>query len=144
MSGAELETRILRLHERGTGILKIGKALGIATALVQRVVMEQSRPFTPAPSEITRIMRPAPTMFTRPRPSRWDGAAAATPRSSPPTANGVISGWVALLSGSNSPGPPTPHEDTAKEVEIVSEEIGYCDDPVWPEEYDGLGGFEDE
>jgi hypothetical protein len=29
----------------GTGILKIGKALGIGTGTVQRVVMEQQRPF---------------------------------------------------------------------------------------------------
>jgi hypothetical protein len=45
MSRAELERRILRLHKDGTGILKIGKTLGIGTALVQRVVMEQPRPF---------------------------------------------------------------------------------------------------
>jgi hypothetical protein len=45
MSGAELEKRILRLHKGGTGILKIGKTLGVGTALVQRVVMEQQRPF---------------------------------------------------------------------------------------------------
>jgi hypothetical protein len=38
-----LRQRILRLHKAGTGILKIGKALGIGT--VQRVVMEQPRPF---------------------------------------------------------------------------------------------------
>ena len=37
--------RILRLHKGGTGILKIGKTLGVGTALVQRVVMEQPRPF---------------------------------------------------------------------------------------------------
>jgi hypothetical protein len=43
MSRAELEKRILRLHKDGTGILKIGKALGTGT--VQRVVMEQLRPF---------------------------------------------------------------------------------------------------
>jgi hypothetical protein len=35
-----LEKRILRLYKNGTGILKIGKTLG-----VQRVVMEQPRPF---------------------------------------------------------------------------------------------------
>jgi DNA invertase Pin-like site-specific DNA recombinase len=45
MSKAELEKRILRLHKGGTGILKIGKTLGVGTALVQRVVTEQSRPF---------------------------------------------------------------------------------------------------
>ena len=45
MSGAELEKRILRLHKGGTGILKIGKALGIGTGTVQRVLMEQPRPF---------------------------------------------------------------------------------------------------
>ena len=37
--------RILRLHKGGVGILKIGKTLGVGTALVQRVVMEQRRPF---------------------------------------------------------------------------------------------------
>ena len=45
MSRAELEKRILRLHKGGTGILKIGKTLGIGTSVVQRVVMEKSRPF---------------------------------------------------------------------------------------------------
>ena len=40
-----MEQRILRLHKGGTGILKIGKALGIGTGPVQRVLMEQSRPF---------------------------------------------------------------------------------------------------
>ena len=45
MSRAELEKRILRLHKSGTGILKIGKALRIGTGTVQRVVMEQPRPF---------------------------------------------------------------------------------------------------
>jgi hypothetical protein len=41
----ELEKRILRLHKGGAGILKIGKALGIGTGKVQRVLMERSRPF---------------------------------------------------------------------------------------------------
>jgi len=45
MSRAELEKRILRLYKGGTGMLKIGKTLGIGTGLVQRVVMEQPRPF---------------------------------------------------------------------------------------------------
>jgi DNA invertase Pin-like site-specific DNA recombinase len=45
MSRAELEKRILRLHEGGTGILKIGKTLGIGTGTVQRALMEQPRPF---------------------------------------------------------------------------------------------------
>jgi len=45
MSRAELEKRILRLRKGGTGILKIGKALGIGTGTVQRVVLEQPRPF---------------------------------------------------------------------------------------------------
>jgi hypothetical protein len=37
----------LRPHKGGTGILKIGKALGIGTGAVQRVIviMEQSRHF---------------------------------------------------------------------------------------------------
>ena len=35
----------MRLHKGGTGILKIGKALGIGTGTVQRVLMEQPRPF---------------------------------------------------------------------------------------------------
>ena len=39
----ELEKRILRLHKGGTGISKIGRALGTGT--VQRVLMEQPRPF---------------------------------------------------------------------------------------------------
>ena len=37
--------RILRLHKGGTGILKIGKTLGIGTGTVQRVLTEQPRPF---------------------------------------------------------------------------------------------------
>jgi DNA invertase Pin-like site-specific DNA recombinase len=41
MTRVELEKRILRLHKEGTGILKIGKTLGVGTALVQGVV----RPF---------------------------------------------------------------------------------------------------
>jgi hypothetical protein len=45
MSRAELERRILRLHKGGTGILKIGKTLGIGTGTVQRILMEQLRPF---------------------------------------------------------------------------------------------------
>jgi len=45
MSRAELEKRILRLQKGGTGILKIGKALGIGTGTVQRVLLEQPRPF---------------------------------------------------------------------------------------------------
>ena len=40
-----MEKRILRLHKGGTGILKIGKALGIGTGTVQRVLMEQPRAF---------------------------------------------------------------------------------------------------
>jgi transposase-like protein len=45
MSRAELKKRILRLHKGGAGILKIGKTLGIGTGTVQRVLMEQPRPF---------------------------------------------------------------------------------------------------
>ena len=45
MSRAQLEKRILRLYKGGTGIVKIGKTLGIGTGLVQRVVTEQPRPF---------------------------------------------------------------------------------------------------
>ena len=45
MSRAELEKRILRLHKGDTSMLKIGKTLGVGTALVQRVVMDQPRPF---------------------------------------------------------------------------------------------------
>jgi hypothetical protein len=45
MSRAELEKSILRLYRDGTGVLKIGKALGIGTGTVQRVLMEQPRPF---------------------------------------------------------------------------------------------------
>jgi hypothetical protein len=45
MSRTELEKRILRLYKGGTGILKIGKTLGVGTGTVQRVVTEQTRPF---------------------------------------------------------------------------------------------------
>ena len=44
MSRAQLEKRILSLHKGGTGILKIGKTLGVGTALVQGIV----RPFAQA------------------------------------------------------------------------------------------------
>ena len=39
------ETTHSRCSKGGTGILKIGKALSIGTGTVQRVVMEQPRPF---------------------------------------------------------------------------------------------------
>jgi DNA invertase Pin-like site-specific DNA recombinase len=42
---AKEDKRILRLYKGGTGILKIGKALGIGTGTVQRVLMEQPRTF---------------------------------------------------------------------------------------------------
>ena len=42
---AELEKCILRLYKGGTGIVKIGKTLGVGTGTVQRVVTEQPRPF---------------------------------------------------------------------------------------------------
>jgi hypothetical protein len=45
MKRADLEKAHPGLHKGGTGILKIGKALGIGTGTVQRVVMEQPRPF---------------------------------------------------------------------------------------------------
>jgi DNA invertase Pin-like site-specific DNA recombinase len=44
-SRAELERRILKLRKGGMGVLKIGRTLGIGTGTVQRVVMEQPRPF---------------------------------------------------------------------------------------------------
>ena len=51
MSRAELEKRILRLYKGGTGIVKIGKTLGVGTGTVQRVVTEQPRPFDADPAE---------------------------------------------------------------------------------------------
>ena len=42
---ASREKCILRLLKGGTGILKIGKTLGIGTGTVQRVLIEQPRPF---------------------------------------------------------------------------------------------------
>ena len=45
MSRPELERRILRLYKGGTGLVKIGKTLGIGTGTVQRVVMVQPHPF---------------------------------------------------------------------------------------------------
>ena len=44
MTRAELEKRVLRLHKDGMGLLKIGKTLGVGTALVQGIV----RPFEQA------------------------------------------------------------------------------------------------
>jgi DNA invertase Pin-like site-specific DNA recombinase len=38
MTRAELEKRVLRLHSDGMGLLKIGKTLGVGTALVQGIV----------------------------------------------------------------------------------------------------------
>jgi hypothetical protein len=43
--GQTTEKRVLRLHKGGTGILKIGKTIGIGTGTVQRVAMEQPLPF---------------------------------------------------------------------------------------------------
>jgi DNA invertase Pin-like site-specific DNA recombinase len=40
-----VEAQIVALRDKGYGILKIRKKLGIGTSVVQRVVMEQSRPF---------------------------------------------------------------------------------------------------
>ena len=54
MSRAELEERILRLHKGGTGILKVGKTLGIGTGTVQRVLMERPRPFDVGAAEAAR------------------------------------------------------------------------------------------
>jgi hypothetical protein len=64
MSRAELEKRILRLHKSGTGILKIGKALGIGTGAVQRVLMEQPRPFDVGVAEaaFASLKRPLPRL----------------------------------------------------------------------------------
>jgi transposase-like protein len=45
MSRAELAKRILRLHMGGTGIVKIGKTLGVGTGTVQRVLMKRPSPF---------------------------------------------------------------------------------------------------
>ena len=45
ISRTELEKRILRLYKSGTGIVKIGKTLGVGTGTVQRAVTEQPRPF---------------------------------------------------------------------------------------------------
>ena len=45
MTRTELEKRILRLYKGGTGMVKIGKTLGVGTGTVQRVVMEKPRPF---------------------------------------------------------------------------------------------------
>jgi hypothetical protein len=39
------ETTHSRCNKGGTGISKIGKALGVGTGTVQRVLMEQPRPF---------------------------------------------------------------------------------------------------
>ena len=41
-SQAQTVMRILRLYRGGTGILKIGKTLGIGTGTVQRVVMAEA------------------------------------------------------------------------------------------------------
>jgi len=38
MSRAQLEQRVLKLHKAGTGMLKIGKTLGIGTSVVQSIV----------------------------------------------------------------------------------------------------------
>ena len=48
LSRAELEKHILRLHKGDTGILKIGKALGIGTGTVQRVRWSSRALSTPA------------------------------------------------------------------------------------------------
>ena len=45
MSRSELEKRIRRLYKGGTGMVKIGKTLGVGTGFVQRVLTEQPPPF---------------------------------------------------------------------------------------------------
>jgi DNA invertase Pin-like site-specific DNA recombinase len=45
MHKAELEKRILRLHKDGTGILKIGKTIGVGASVMPRVVLEPPRRF---------------------------------------------------------------------------------------------------
>jgi DNA invertase Pin-like site-specific DNA recombinase len=45
MSRAAMEKRILALRSNGMGVLKIARTLGVGTSVVQRVVIEQSRPF---------------------------------------------------------------------------------------------------
>ena len=57
MSRAELKKRILRLYKGGTGIVKIGKTLGIGTGLVQRVVTP--RPFDVAEPYAFKLRRGA-------------------------------------------------------------------------------------
>ena len=52
MSRPELEKRVLRLYKGGTGMVKIGKMLGIGTGFVQRVVTEQPRPFEVGVAEV--------------------------------------------------------------------------------------------
>jgi DNA invertase Pin-like site-specific DNA recombinase len=44
MTRTQLEKRIQRLYKGGTGMVKIGKTLGIGTGLMQRVLTEQTRP----------------------------------------------------------------------------------------------------
>ena len=69
-----MEERTLRLHKGGTGILKIGKALGIGTGTVQRVVMEQPRPFD------VEVAEAAFVSVKRSAPAAGDGPAnASTP-----------------------------------------------------------------
>jgi DNA invertase Pin-like site-specific DNA recombinase len=45
MSRSELQKRIRRLYKGGTGMVKIGKRLGIGTGFVQRVLTEKPPPF---------------------------------------------------------------------------------------------------
>jgi transposase-like protein len=45
MSRSELQKRIRRLYKGGTGMVKIGKTLGVGTGFVQRVLTEQPPPF---------------------------------------------------------------------------------------------------
>ena len=42
-------------YKGGTGILKIGKTLGVGTGTVQRVLMEQPRPFGVAASALNEL-----------------------------------------------------------------------------------------
>ena len=45
ISRSELQKRIRRLYKGGTGMVKIGKTLGVGTGFVQRVLTEQPPPF---------------------------------------------------------------------------------------------------
>jgi transposase len=67
-----VEAQIVTLRDKGYGILKIGKKLGIGTSVVQRVFKEAKREQEAARSKLSRS---SPSKLSVPRPDAPKGKA---------------------------------------------------------------------